>query len=335
MKRIFLVIFLSFLFCSYLLYTSAFLPINYQDAIVCIGKGDSLSRIASSLEEQKLIPSSFIFVLIAKFEGVESKLRAGEYFIPAESSPIVILDLLVNGIMKMEQITIPEGLPWWEVARKFEAAGFVTYADFQELITDASFLEELTAFPYSSLEGFLYPETYTFVRPEKASRESTKMVLRSMYSMFRSKTKNLLLSTGKTHKEIYDIIINASIVEKETSHDDERKRVAGVYKNRLQIPMRLQADPTTIYGLGPEFNGNLTRKNLFDETNLYNTYRHTGLPPTPICSPGRDSIEAVLWPEEHEFLFFVAKKNGGRHVFSKEYKDHNAAVDKYQRSSGK
>ena len=309
-------------------YTSLHMSSVKEEKIFSIPPRASVQSISESLESQGLIPNAFMFRLLVKITGEGRKIRAGDYLLTAQSSPVDILELFVSGAMYMISVTIPEGLPWWEVALRFEKEGLVTFDDFRTLVYDKEFLME-QQLPFSSAEGFLYPETYHFVKPVEPSRSTTRNVIATMISMFNKQTKNIFPRT-MSEKEKYDTIILASIVEKEAQQKEERARIAGVYINRININMILQADPTIIYGLGQGFEGRLRKRHLLDASNPYNTYKIRGLTPTPICSPSKEVIEAVLYPEKHEYLYFVAMKKDGRHFFSETLEEHNKAVQKYQ-----
>lgn len=309
-------------------YSSLYMSSVKESHIFSIPPRATVKMIADSLQTEGLIPNSFMFRLLVRFTGGEKKLRAGEYLIVANSSPVEILNLFINGAMQMTSVTIPEGLPWWEVALRFEKEGLVTFEDFRTLVYDKEFLEE-QGIPFSSAEGFLYPETYRFVKPIQPTFASARSVISAMISMFKQQTKNIF-PQDMDEKQRYSILILASIVEKEAQQKEEQARIAGVYINRININMILQADPTIIYGLGKDFEGRLRKRHLLDATNPYNTYKRAGLTPTPICSPSKEVIEAVLNPEEHRYLYFVATKKEGRHFFSETLEEHNKAVQKYQ-----
>ena len=299
-----------------------------EETIFAIAPGSSIRTISESLAREQLIPNAFIFELLVRITGKGKKIRAGEYLITVKSSPISILEQFVTGKMHMISVTIPEGLPWWDVALRFEKEGLVTFEDFRSLVHDKEFLEK-QGIPFSSAEGFLYPETYRFVKPIQPNLTTTRTVITAMISMFKKQTKDIFPSV-MSEKEKYDILIVASIVEKEARQKEELARIAGVYLNRISINMILQADPTIIYGLGRDFKGRLRKHHLLDANNPYNTYKRAGLTPTPICSPSKQVIEAVLRPEKHRYLYFVAMEKDGRHFFSETLAEHNKAVQKYQ-----
>jgi UPF0755 protein len=262
----------------------------------------------------------------------------------------------------LHRITIPEGLPWWEVGKLLEAQGFARAADFAVYVNDARLMRRY-GIPFANAEGFLYPETYMLNKAPTPAVAHAQSAMQTMIRTFWTKTAPLWeelegrtelpgppASTGadvaasgavvasfvpgyaRLHpEEVKRIVILASLVEKESAASDERPRVAGVYTNRLNIRMPLQCDPTVIYGLGESFEGRILRSHLLDATNPYNTYKFYGLPPGPICSPGMGSLRAAFYPERNKYFYFVASGKGdGRHVFSSTLAEHNAAVQQYR-----
>ena len=248
-------------------------------------------------------------------------------------TPEQVLDALVNGKPVLFRITVPEGLTWWQTGRLLEEVGLVRFADFRDVVTDPDFLRHY-GIPFATAEGFLMPDTYLLKKTDEPDDAQFKAQARAvagrMVDNFWRKTAAVW--PGKARPKPDDLkkwVILASVVEKETAIDAERPRVAGVYRNRLARQMLLQADPTVIYGLGPTFDGNLRRKDLDDPNNPYNTYQRPGLPPGPICSFGTAALASAVNPEAHNFLYFVAKTDGGEHVFSTTLTEHNRAVRQY------
>ena len=227
------------------------------------------------------------------------------------------------------RVTVPEGLPWWEVGRVLEQAGLCTAADFDAVIHDSEFLRHW-GIPFESAEGFLYPDTYFMPQPRAMDPAAARAAAGRMVDTFWRKADALWPEGRPDPATLRRVVTLASIVEKETAVPAERSRVAGVYANRLKKNMLLQADPTVIYGLGPDFRGPLLTKHLQDGGNAYNTYRLAGLPPGPICSPGLAALRAALSPEVHNYLYFVANGKDGGHVFSTTLSQHNRAVRDYR-----
>ena len=259
----------------------------------------------------------------------DSRLQAGRFALNTGWLPEQVLDTLVNGQPVLFRVTVPEGLTWWQTAKVLEDAGLVRFEDFRAVITDPAFLRHY-GIPFDSAEGFLMPDTYLLKKADVPDKAQARAVAGRMVDNFWRKG-DALWPDGKrpSRDELRRLVILASVVEKETAFADERPRVAGVYANRLRINMALQADPTVIYGLGPNFDGNLRRRHLDDANNIYNTYQRPGLPPGPICSFGASALAAAITPEEHKYLYFVAITDGGRHAFSTNLDDHNRAVRQY------
>ncbi len=291
---------------------------------VVIPRGASLPTIAQRLAEEGLVRSPWRFRLAARVAGAATKLQAGEYRLSTGMSPRELTRLLVEGRTVEVSVTIPEGLTVREAAKILEEAGLAEADTVERLASDPSFASSL-GIDASTLEGYLHPETYRFRKGADARTIVTSMVADTM-AIFDRQATELAAGMGLT---IHEVLTLASIVEKETGIPEERPRIAAVFLNRLQRTMPLQADPTIIYALGRRFDGNLTRAHL-DLDSPYNTYLHSGLPPTPIANPGRASIEAVLRPADVEDLYFVAKPDRSHH-FSATLRDHERAVRRYQR----
>jgi UPF0755 protein len=238
-------------------------------------------------------------------------------------SPGAILGALVRGEALLHKVVIPEGAAISKIGQILEEAGLLSQRTFWQAASDPSLAEAL-GLESNNLEGYLFPETYHFPKGLTAEQIIRKMVAH-FHSVFTAEWAKRAHSMGLTRHEVVTL---ASIVEKETGKPEERPLIAAVFLNRLKRRMRLESDPTVIYGI-KGFDGNLTRKDLKAST-PYNTYQIRGLPPGPIASPGRASIEAVLYPSEEPYLYFVSK-NDGSHHFSCTLSEHNAMVDRYQR----
>jgi len=230
------------------------------------------------------------------------------------------LKALIEAEPLQHAVTIVEGLQAEEIADIFARKKWSNKDEFLALVQDQTFIAALGLVNVSSLEGYLYPDTYYLTRlPAPDTRKIISMMVQRFLDIWES--------LDADDEEMHNTVILASIVEKETGDAAERSRIASVFWNRLKRGMRLQSDPTVIYGI-KDFNGNITRKDLRRKT-PYNTYVVKGLPAGPICNPGRDAIEAVLNPAAEEYLYFVSK-NDGTHHFSKSLREHNRAVRKYQ-----
>lgn len=304
-----------------------------RDVEVLIPSGYPLAKLAEQLEDNKVVLDARAFLLLARYREVGSSIKTGRFMVNTGWTPDKVLDQLTKGRPYLERITIPEGLPWWEVGRRLEAAGYVRYADFVTLIHDPAFLRHW-GIPFDSAEGFLFPDTYLIMRPLELNIDTARSVVGRLVDTFWRKSATIWPEgrrPGPAGRELVRKIVTlASIVEKETSVPSERSRVAGVYENRLRRGMLLQADPTVIYGIGQEFVPPLRRSQLNNTDNRYNTYKHPGLPPGPICSPGLACLKAAMNPEEHNYLYFVASGDGS-HRFNTSLAGHNKDVRAYRR----
>ncbi|OUR98575.1 hypothetical protein A9Q84_03950 [Halobacteriovorax marinus] len=288
-----------------------------------IKPGEGFGKINYRLKKQELISSSKLFYRYNKINNNMSKFKTGNYIIKPGTNMLTIIDILTKGKSVTISVTVPEGKNLFEIAKILSKKSITNAADFIKYAKDPDFVSEL-GIPASRIEGYLYPETYKFSKNSPA-----KLVIRTMVHTFQNKTKDIDFSSSALSK--HSIIILASVVEKETGASFERPQIAGVFHNRLKKRMRLQSDPTTIYGIWESYNGNLRKRHLLEKT-PYNTYKIPALPKGPISNPGLESINAVLNPNSHSFLYFVSK-NDGTHVFSKSYRDHIKAVNEFQKNS--
>ncbi len=338
---LFLIILLIFFFKVNSFLNSAPATIESAQSITIeIPRGASLTKVTELLYENGIITNAFAFKTLAIRKDVDKKLQAGSLAFNTAWTPNEVIEQLVFGKSVDVKVTIPEGLPWWEVAKLLSENGFVDYALFKDIIHDPSFLRDWNI-PFHNAEGFLYPDTYFFPKPNEHTIASTRLVLNELVRTFWLKTSDLWASL-QTDSEIPNqetlnrYLTLASIVEKETGVAEERARVAGVYTNRLNIRMKLQADPTIIYGLGEDFKLPIYRSHINDSKNKYNTYAHYGLPPGPICSPSLHALNATLNPEKHEYLYFVAKSTQERsHNFAKTLAEHNKNVSEYRKTENR
>ena len=317
---------------GWLVYHYAYLPPEEPGKIVevVITPGMAFVPLARELEQKGVVRSADALCLLAKFHQAYGKLRTGRFEFSTGWTLPEVLNHLLSGKPRLDRVTIPEGLSIWNTAKRLEEAGFVKAEDFLAVVRDPDFLKK-HGIPFDSAEGFLFPDTYVLMRPVEVNAAAARDMAELMVDTFWRRCSHLLPEDVRNNEEQLRYIVTlASIVEKETSVPKERARVAGVYANRLKRGMLLQADPTVIYGLGPSFAGALKRSHLADEDNPYNTYRHPGLPPGPICSFGLPCLEAAVSPEPHTFLFFVATGNGDSHVFSTTFQEHTRAVQAYR-----
>ncbi|MFP4071689.1 MAG: endolytic transglycosylase MltG [Desulfovibrionales bacterium] len=323
-----LMFFAAALVLAHQTYTFFTTPAQYpgEDVIIEVPAGGTFRGVAEQLEEKGVITSSWKFLLLGKLTEKDQGIKAGEFRLNSGWTPSEILRSLVAGRPVLYKVQLREGLTWWQSGEIIAATGLTDVESFAESIRDRTLLEAYNI-PGDTAEGFLFPETYYLPRPKN---QSARPVVETLLKGFWTQAAPLVWpDETPTSEEVMQLVIIASLVEKETSVPSERATVAGVYLNRIERGMLLQADPTIIYGLGTEFDGNLRRVHLNDPSNPYNTYQHKGLPPGPICSPGLASMLAVANPEQHNYLYFVAKGDGSHH-FSKTLKEHNAAVYKYQ-----
>lgn len=297
---------------------------KYQglDQVFVIKKGESFSQINYRLGEKRLISSKKLFYRYAKANGILKKFKAGKYLIKKNSNMLEVIDTLVNGTPISTKLTIPEGKNIFEVGRILQEGNICNYDEFVRLAKDEKFTNSLEV-KAKRIEGYLYPDTYQF-----STKTPPDQVIRKMVNTLKQKVKHLDFST--TDLSFHEVITLASIVEKETGAGWERPMIAGVFLNRLKRRMRLQTDPTIIYGMFEQYDGNIKLKHKRIKT-PYNTYVVKGLPIGPISNPGIQSIKAVLQPEKHNYLYFVSK-NDGTHAFSATYREHLKKVDKFQKN---
>jgi UPF0755 protein len=290
-----------------------------------VREGQSLNEVAHELGKAGLIRSRSLFLIWSRAMGYSKRIKAGEYGLNSNMSPLKILDVLSKGLILTHAVTIPEGFTVNEIADLLSEKALADKGAFLAIATDPEAVKQY-GLPGPDLEGYLYPDTYQFSRGLPAPALVEVMVKRFWEVV--GPLKEAIDRSGLT---LGEVITLASIVEKETGRAQERPLIASVFLNRLKKRMRLESDPTVIYGL-EGFDGNLTRANLAKGT-PYNTYLVQGLPPGPIANPGLDAIRAVLYPAKTDYLYFVSK-NDGSHFFSRTLPEHNRAVAYYQKKKG-
>lgn len=293
-----------------------------KEILVTIPRGASAAEIGRLLEQAGVIRSARAFRYLVALSGKGATLKAGEHILDPSLSTPEIIDSLIKGRLKLYRLTVPEGLTLAQVARLAGQSGLADPEEFFALGHDPEMIASL-GLQAPSLEGYLFPETYYFVRETTARR-----IIQTMVRRFEAVWETLPPRAGDLGLTRHEVVILASIVEKETAVPAERPLIAATFLNRLRRGMRLESDPTVIYGL-KDFDGNLTRQDLETPT-PYNTYQIDGLPPGPICNPGAAGLRAVLEPAPVDYLFFVSK-NDGTHHFSHSLTQHNRAVNQYQR----
>jgi UPF0755 protein len=312
-----------------------------------VDKGMRLADISRRLADNGLIDHPSWFRFYANERGLAQKIRAGQYTLSSKMSPKELLDRLVEGVPIEEvAVTVPEGKNMVQVAGILEAAGVCSGDEAAKLMRDPAFARSLGV-PNGNLEGYLYPDTYRFRAGTSAAKVLAQMVKHGqevLAALDKAHPEGVAMLKSKYGFSDREIVLMASLVEKETAQPAERPRIAGVFLNRLKLPTfvphRLETDPTIVYGCTvaakksaacKKFEGRIRKMHLTDVDNPYNTYTHEGLPPGPISNPGRAALEAVLKPDATPYLYFVSK-NDGTHYFSKTRAEHEAAVNKYQRS---
>lgn len=295
-----------------------------QEVIVEIPKGASLSQVGTLLESKGVISSRLVFKLVAAIRGEQRMIQAGEYSLKTGSDAGVVLDQLISGKTLLRKITIPEGYNIFQIADLFEVNGIMSRDQFLAAARDKKLINELGV-EGVSLEGYLFPDTY-FVTSSEMS--DGRKLIRRMVQRFREVYDNNVAALAKQYGWKMDRVVTlASLIEKEAT-SREHALVSAVFHNRIRKRMRLQSDPTVIYGIKP-MGAKITSADLRKD-HPYNTYVHFGLPPGPIANPGKASLLAAMNPADVNYLYFVAT-NDGKHHFSPDLKEHNRAVNRYQR----
>lgn len=299
------------------------LPIGSEPAIVEVQPGKSLTAVARDLAERGLVRHPRLLALYGRLIGADARMHAGEFSIAPGTTPQGLLQAFVSGAVVQHSVTIVEGWTFRDLRRAL--ADEPTLEHTTRGMTDAEVMRELGEGDRHP-EGLFFPDTYLFgkgTRDVDVLRQARERMRRELASAWEQRKPDLPL------RDEYEALVLASIIERETGVADERPRIAGVFVERLRRGMRLQTDPTVIYGLGAQFDGNLRRADL-ERDGPYNTYTRAGLTPTPIALPGAGSLRAAVQPDERGELFFVATGAGdGRHVFSRTLADHEAAVREY------
>ncbi len=293
-----------------------------REMLFSLPAGQGVKQTARVLEQEGLVSDALRFALLARIEKQDKSLKAGEYVLSAAMSPRQILAQLVKGRVHLYRVTIPEGFTLVQIAGAVADAGLAPENKFLSTARDPQTAKAL-GIDADTLEGYLFPDTYFF----PSGLDSTT-IISAMVKQFRiaftPKWRERAKALGMS---VHEVVTLASIIEKETGAAEERPLISSVFHNRLKKGMRLETDPTVIYGI-PDFDGDLKRKHL-DTYTPYNTYKIKGLPPGPIASPGKAAIEAALYPAQSKYFYFVSKKDG-THQFSTTHKEHQAAVRKYQ-----
>ena len=299
------------------------LPLGSAVTTVEVLPGQSLTAVTQDLAARGVLPHPRLLALYGRLTGADARLHAGEFAIAPGTTPAGLLQTFVSGAVVQHAVTIVEGWTFRDLRRALAAEPTLEHTLAGQ--ADAAVMEALGEAGRHP-EGLFFPDTYLYgkgARDIDLLRQARARMRQELDAAWAGRQADLPLG------DAYDALILASIIERETAAADERGRIAGVFVSRLRLGMRLQTDPTIIYGLGPQFDGNLRRADL-ERDGPYNTYTRAGLPPTPIALPGRQSLLAAVQPDERGELYFVATGLGdGRHTFSKTLREHNEAVRQY------
>jgi len=303
-------------------------PLQLKEPVVYeFAPGSSMSTMARELHRQGIVYRPTYLRIWTRISGKARQLKAGEYRIEPGMTPFQLLDDMIKGKVRQYSLTLVEGWTFWQMMAHIDAAEQLQHR--LSGLTDAQIMQQI-GHPGEHPEGRFYPDTYHFPK----GLDDVQILQRAYDEMQRRLQQAWQQrAVGLPFETPYEALIMASIVEKESALPEERTRIAGVFINRLRKGMRLQTDPTVIYGLGRNFDGDIRFRDLRGDT-PYNTYTRNGLPPTPIAMPGQGSIDAVMHPDSTEYLYFVARGDGsGSHVFSETLEQHQAAVDQRKRRS--
>ena len=331
-KRLFIMFFLLLLVIGagvFAAYYYLHKPLIHPSLDMTIEPGTSVEKISGELEAGGVIKCASCFRIYLGLMGYAPRLRAGDYRFESGLTPDLVTKMLLKGDFRTYKITIVEGWTVKQIADYLKTLPFVVnedlVPDFLRLTEDKTFIKSQDiGWDIPVLEGYLLPETYKVYKLSDPGKLITTMT-GHFKELFR---EEMLKKSGTLGISPEEIMTLASIIEKETGVESERPLVASVFYNRLKKGMLLQSDPTIIYGL-KDYNGNIRKSDILNP-HKYNTYVHPGLPPHPICNPGKASIKAALNPAKTDYLFFVSK-NDGTHIFTTNLQDHNRAVLKYQK----
>jgi UPF0755 protein len=328
MKRLLLVLVLLAAIAAGLAYLSLYATYQgfREPVIVDFPKGTSTQAMADELAQSGVIRYSWQFML-ARVIHPEKVLQAGEYRFARSDTTSDILNRIARGDVFFYELVVPEGSNMFDIAASLDRFDFLKASDFLRAARNPALIRDLAP-QAPTLEGYLFPATYRITRSITVQQLCVMMT-----SQFRKQWRELQDSAH--NKPVNELVTLASLVEKETGRPEDRPIVASVYENRLRKGMTLDCDPTTIYAalLDARYRGTIYRSDL-NSDNVYNTYRHAGLPPGPIANPGLASLKAALMPAQTDYLYFVAKPDGsGGHQFSETIEQHNVAVQQYRRAT--
>lgn len=325
MRRLFISVFvLTLLFtASFCYYAFSLLPLSSTPFEFTLKQGSSLKSMARDMQEAGLLEHDWAFVWMVRLLGKSSQLKAGVYMLEKPTSPLELLEIISSGQVSLKQISIIEGWTFKQLRAALNANQEITHDTL--MLTDAEILKRIGAVE-THPEGLFFPDTYNF-----AAGSSDLSILKRSYQVMQQRLQQAWegKDAGLPLQTPYQVLILASIIEKETGIQGDRAMISGVFVNRLRSGMLLQTDPSVIYGMGSRFDGNLRRSDLLTDT-VYNTYTRGGLPPTPIALPGKAALLAALHPAQTNALYFVSRGDGSSQ-FSSNLSDHNRAVNQYQR----
>ncbi len=303
-----------------------------KEVTIEIQSGQLPIEISKTLEDIGATSSAERLFRLGKLLKKWKNVKIGEYSLSTDMTPLEVFRAISSGVSITHKVTFPEGKNMFQIAdmlverRLLSDDGkkkeFVSLCKSKTFIKDMGFQEPMP----DTLEGYLYPDTY-FFQKRMSAEKIIRIMVKRFFDFWGEKEKNRMKEINMSR---HDVVTLASIIEKETGASQERALIGSVFHNRLKKRMRLQSDPTTIYGMWETFDGNLKKSDLQTKT-PYNTYSISGLPKGPIANPGKDAIHAALFPAHSEYLFFVSK-NDGTHYFSKSFKEHNFAVEKFQKN---
>jgi UPF0755 protein len=304
--------------------------LDRHSKIVAIQAGTNFHEIAKVLEDNGIIRDHISFYLLARLQKAIPKVKAGEYEVDTGMKPQEVLSKMVRGDVLRYPVTIPEGFNIFEIGEILEEAGICLKENFLRRAKDYPFIVSL-GLDVENLEGYLFPDTYNF--PKVFGEENA---IRQMVSRFKTVYGSLEKRAAELGLSRNEVVTLASMIEKEAMDDQERELISAVFRNRLQRGMALQSDPTAVYGVKMAKSAKkekITREDLQTKS-PYNTYHVSGLPKGPIANPGLKSLQAVLYPADVNYIYFVSK-NDRTHHFSRTLEEHNRAVAKYQRKGKK
>jgi peptidoglycan lytic transglycosylase G len=293
--------------------------------LVDFGRGSTLGNMAAELAARKIISSARLFTLYARLSGADSRLKAGTYQFDDGMKPAEIINKMVAGDVYLRLFALPEGYSIYQAAELLHSRGLFNRESFLRECANRQLLAEIGV-PGKSAEGYLYPGSYNIL-PNMTETELIRQMVKKFNEVYAARFAARAQKAGMSSTEVLTL---ASMIEKEAVEPSERPLIAAVFYNRLRKGMRLQSDPTAVYGVRA-FAGKVSKRDIM-RPSPYNTYLISGLPPGPVGNPGSAAIEAVLNPARSPHLYFVAKKDGS-HYFSSSLEEHNQAVNRYLKSS--